>query len=148
MLLRPHPFTFKYMVEEGYMTEEQVEAYKAEADRLGCTFDKNKMINDSFVGADILISDFSSIVWQFFYQGKPIIYCMGDNDLSSDLQELVDVMYVAESYDDVKHYIAELSKGNDYLKADRQKVIDKYLKKYDNSADDIVEYIVKDFIEL
>ena len=44
--------------------------------------------------------------------------------------------------------MAELSKGNDYMKADRQKVIDKYLKKYDNSADDIVEYIVKDFREL
>ena len=148
MLLRPHPFTFKYMVEEGYMTEEEVEAYKAEADRLGAVFDKNKMINDSFMGADILISDFSSIVWQFFYQGKPIIYCLGDNNLSSDLKELVDVMYVAESFDDVKRYMAELSKGNDYMKADRQKVIDKYLKKYDNSADDIVEYIVKDFREL
>ena len=145
VLIRPHPFTYTYMISKGYMTEKEVEKFKSKAVENGVEFDKNKSVRDSFKDTDILVSDLSSIVWQFFYQGKPVIYCPCDIHLSGELSELVSATYIAENEDDIRNYIKEISSGNDYKKPERQKIIDKYINRFNDPVGEFIKYLIKDY---
>ncbi len=145
ILARPHPFTYTYMVSKGYMTEKEVEDFKNKAAENGVVFDTNKSVIDSFRGVDILVSDLSSIMWQFFFQGKPVIYCPCDIPLSDELNELTEAMYIAENVEDIKKYVNEIASGNDYKQEQRKKIIDTYLSKYSNPIEEFVNYLIKDY---
>lgn len=145
VVARPHPFTYTYMINNGYMTKKEVDEFKNNAIKNGVVFDKNKSVIDSFAETDILVSDLSSIIWQFFFQGKPVIYCPCDIPLSDELNELLKAMYIAENDDDIKKYVKEIASGNDFKKPDRQKIIDTYLSKFSNPVDNFVEYLINDY---
>ncbi|MBQ7707170.1 MAG: CDP-glycerol glycerophosphotransferase family protein [Lachnospiraceae bacterium] len=147
ILARPHPFTYTYMVNNGFMTEKDVEDFKKKALDNGVSFDENKSVIDSFKAADILVTDLSSIMWLFFFMGKPVIYCPCDYPLSDEVNKLIDAMYVAKNVEDIRTYIKEIISGNDYKKLDRQKFVDAYMKKNSDPAGAFVDYLVKDFSE-
>ena len=145
LIARPHPMTFPEMVRSGKMTEKEVEEYKEYVAKQGVILDKNKMIEDTFKETDILISDLSSILWLFFFTGRPIIYCPCKIKLSPDLQQLVDLMYVAESWEDVSGIIEKLLAGVDEMREKREEFIRDYFKKYSNPVESIMELIIDDY---
>ena len=57
------------------MTERDVENYKNSVKEHGASFDKNEIVGDTFRQTEILITDYSSIILEFFLSGKPVIYC-------------------------------------------------------------------------
>ncbi len=146
ILQRPHPLMFSNILKCNIMTEEQVDTYKNKCSANGIKFDTNKVIEDSFKETDILISDLSSILWLFFYTGKPIIYCPCDIELSEELTELIQYMYVAKSWEEVSKILEQLLQGNDIMKKEREKFLLERKNKYNDATENILEFIYKDYI--
>ncbi|MCR5293483.1 MAG: CDP-glycerol glycerophosphotransferase family protein [Eubacterium sp.] len=145
VIIRPHPLTYDHMVAIGRMTEKDVSDYQKRVAEKGVMVDDNKMIDDTFKNVDILISDISSVMWQFFFSGKPIIYCTNDIVVSKEFGEMSELTYKASSYDDIRKHLSGLLSGNDYMKAERQKYIDAYKEKYSNPTGRMIAYLIKDF---
>lgn len=145
VIIRPHPLTYDHMIATGRMTEKDVEEYKKRIEEKGVIVDTNKMINDTFKDVDILISDISSVMWQFFFSGKPMIYCTNDIVVSKEFGEMSELTYKASSYDDIRKCLTELLKGNDWMAEERRKYIEDYKKKYSDPAGKMVNFLIEDF---
>ena len=125
LVLRPHPLTFENAIKEGWMTQSEVEDYKKAVIECGAEFDKNKLIESTFVDTDILITDFTSAIITFYLSGKPIIYC-GDTNIKMTglFKKIIETSYVAKEWDEVVKYVFDIINGKDDLLEKRKEVID------------------------
>lgn len=146
LVLRPHPLTFQNALRDGKLTETEIRDYKSKLDRLGVSFDKNQLIEDSFLVTDVLITDFSSVLMPYFLTGKPIIYCAEiDNvDFTESFKRIIECSYVAKSWQDVMKYVSLLLNGDDPLKEKRIGIVEKMTECNKDSTKMILDYLVKD----
>ncbi|MDD5884127.1 MAG: CDP-glycerol glycerophosphotransferase family protein [Firmicutes bacterium] len=142
--IRPHPLTFQNAVREGKMSDEDVAMYKDRLAQAGIELDQNALIEKTFENTDVLITDFSSIIINFFLSGKPIIYC-GDTgiDFSETYQSIIDSSYIAHSWEEIETAIQDILAGNDYLKEKRLHAIER-IKGQGNAVENILNYLKND----
>lgn len=123
LTLRPHPLAFEKALQDGILSSNDIEKYKLTVVETGAKFDENKLVEDTLLSTDILITDYSSIIIEYFLTGKPIIYC---GDINVDFEEIyckmVKTFYVATSWEDVERYVDDLICGID-VKAEERKAI-------------------------
>lgn len=146
LVLRPHPLTFPNAVKNGKMTEENVNDYKNRVKSSGAVFDSNTFIEDSLFSTDILITDYSSIVWEYFILGKPIIYCTDtDIDFEEVYKKIAKVVYKANDWEEIKKITSMLLSGEDPMYSKRIKLVEEIVKENENATKRIIDYIVEDF---
>ena len=146
LVLRPHPLTFPNAVKNGKMTEAEVDDYKNKVKLSGAVFDSNAFIEDSLFATDILITDYSSIVWEYFILGKPIIYCTDtDIDFEEVYKKIAKVVYKANDWEDIKKITSMLLAGEDPMYSERIKLVKEIVKENENATKRIIDYIVEDF---
>jgi CDP-glycerol glycerophosphotransferase (TagB/SpsB family) len=144
-IFRPHPLIYDELMRSHIMTDEEWNDYLGELKSLGVIVDIESPIDDILKKTDILISDFSSMVMNFFMTGRPIIYYENGVPLNEDFLDIMKHNYVAYSWEDVEKYYDCISNGNDYLRAGRDRYIE---TKYGNSigsVDRIVDCICEDW---
>lgn len=141
--IRPHPLAFQNYIEKGMLTKTDVERYIRKLnDEENSRLDDNKDYRFSFGESDILVSDFSSLIIEFFMTGKPIIYC--GSKAAIPIDELLGCMYCTGSWEETVSYVNLLKRGLDPLKEKRDRLIEKlYPEK--NCGKRIVEFILDDF---
>lgn len=90
-IFRPHPQAFLEWNATGELSEKEANAYKERYHNLlNAKIDKQKEYLTTFYSSDIMITDISSIIAEYFLTGKPIIYCHKKdcfNDFSRKLSE-------------------------------------------------------------
>ena len=146
LVLRPHPMTFPNAVRNGKMTEEEVEEYKNKVKTSGAVFDSNVFIEDSLFSTDILITDYSSIVWEYFIFGKPIIYCTDtDIDFEEVYKKITKVVYKAGNWEEIKKITSMLLSGEDPMYSERIKLVKEIVDENANATKRIIDYIAEDF---
>lgn len=148
ILFRPHPMAFENYIKTGLMSQDQIDEYKRSVNELeNAAIDSQKDYLDTFWNSDILVTDISSVIVEYFLTGKPIIYC--DNDtapLDKFTTELSAGFYCVKSWDEIVSTIAELRDGKDRLYGKRQELIKKlYGDDIKHSSGKIVESILKDY---
>lgn len=146
IVFRPHPMMFTEFAQKGYMSQAEAETYLKELKTKGIIRSENGSVFCDFHDAEILITDFSSIILFFFLSGRPIIYAPLSVTFNEDYKSIIDVTYVANTWEEVLKYLKQIKSGNDYLKTDRDKVVKSFYEKHYGSADRIVGYLagVKD----
>lgn len=144
LIIRPHPLAFQNYVRIGKMSEEDVELYKKEVTGRGASFDSNKLIEDTFDEVGVLISDISSIIFTFFLSEKPIIYCDAHIPISPSFRSLLDGMYIAESWEDVKETYLKICAGDDRLMGKRHEIAEKIRKEHTGATERIKRILVED----
>jgi len=146
LVLRPHPLTFQNAIRLKKLTESEIDDYKLKLSEMGIIFDNNKLIEESFLNTDILITDFSSVLMSFFLTGKPIIYCATiDNvDFTDSFKDIIECSYIAKSWNDVMKYVSQLLNGEDPLKDKRNETIRKMADNNKQSTERILKYIIDD----
>ena len=145
LVLRPHPLAFQNAIREGNLSEEEVERYKEKALKMGVVFDENKQISDTLLKTDILITDFSSIVYEYFLTGNPIIYCSDLGvDLEPDYRKIANTFYIANSWSEVEALVENLLSGDDPNRSERFKIIQEITKNNTNATQRILDYILSD----
>lgn len=141
VVFRPHPMMFTEFVKKGYLTQTEADDYLALLKNNGIIKSVNGSVFDDFKDAEILITDFSSIIIFFFLSGRPIIYSPLDTDFNKDYTMIIDSAYVADTFEEVESYLKKIKNGDDSMKEKREKVIEIFYKKHHGSADRIINYL-------
>lgn len=144
-IFRPHPLMFDNFVKKGMMSEEDVIEYKTSLKDRGVKFSEGEQIEKDFMNTDILLTDYSSIIVEYFLTGKPIIYCKANYQMNEEYDNIMKGIYIANSWNEVMQYLGDLLKGVDPLKDERQRIIKEHFGDVKGAAKRIVERIVDDF---
>lgn len=143
-VFRPHPLTFSNFIKKGIMTEKEVNDFRNKCkESENIILDERKEYIDTFWSSDLLISDFSSVVLEYFVTGKPIIYCLSNvNMVYSDIgNKIMSTLYSVKNEKELVNQFIEWYKGNDKNKDARESVI-KNLD-VDNSSDRILNKLIE-----
>lgn len=144
IVMRPHPLTFDNLVKEGKMTKQEVAEYRNKLEQYEIELDKNALINDTFVKTDVLITDLSSIIIDYFLTGKPLIYCgSATMKLTEAYQTVIDHSYIAGSWGEVEKYIAGLAQGTDPMREKRLEAISR-VREGKDSVRKILDFLKAD----
>lgn len=142
LYIRPHPMLFDNMVLTGKMTNDEVEELKIKLKENNIKLLDECPIEYVLEKTDILISDISSIIPSFFMTCRPIIYCRSELNSNSEFEAMLDGIYVADSWEDVEHFISDIINGNDYLKEKRQSLIKSgAFRVHQNSSKKIADFL-------
>ena len=125
-LLRPHPLAFDNFIKNGEMTEQEVEEYKQQICHMdNVSLDKAQEYDATMWKSDVLISDISGIMPEYFVTGKPLIYCASNMllELAEHTRRMVEGCYVANTPEEMFGYLEQLAQGQDPLYETRQQII-------------------------
>lgn len=143
---RPHPMAFDNYIKENLMSIEDVEKLKKEyVETSNMVIDNQKDYVNTFWGTDVLITDISSMMMEFFVTGKPIIFCGTNMALDSLHKEVVDTLYRGTTWKEIEEALSHLKAGNDYLQEKRNQVIQKRFANMDKTSEKIVDAIENDY---
>lgn len=146
LAFRPHPMAFDNYVKENLMSVEEVEKLKKEyAETPNMIIDNQRGYVNTFWGADVLVTDISSMMMEFFVTGKPIIFCGTNMALDSLHKEVVETLYRGTTWQEVQEVLNQLKSGNDYLQEKRNQIIKKRFANMDKTSEKIVDAIEKDY---
>ena len=145
LVLRPHPLAFDNAVRLGRMTAKEVARYKEKVQESGAVFDENEIVGDTFEQTSILITDFSSIILEYFLSGRPVVYCTNINiDLSETYKYIAKGFYVVKNWEELKLQVGKLMNGTDELKDIRNALLQNLKKQHNGAVNRIIEFIVAD----
>lgn len=141
-VFRPHPMAFDNYLRNGLMSKNQIMSLKQDyEENSNMSIDGNQEYIDTFAGTDVLITDISSMMMEFFVTGKPIIFCGTNMALDCLHKEVVETLYFGNTWEEIKKTINELKQGNDFKKDMRRTVIRKYFENMKQTSDRIVDAI-------
>lgn len=144
-VFRPHPLLFGEIIDKKKMSQKEVDDYLCTITKIGVTYEKDIPLFDSMKNTDILITDHSSIIVQFFMTGRPVIYCESGFSLNDTYQKLKNGMYIVDTEEDFLYHANQLISGNDILKEKRKEVIDSGFIIHRQAIDNIINEIKRDF---
>lgn len=140
-IFRPHPMAFNHYIQKHFISKQELEEY-CESFENNRKLDTDWRYYETFWKSDVLISDVSSLLVEYFYTGKPIIFCPGEEKLNELGMELSKGFYIANSFDEIVKYLEMLKSGKDELKETRKEIIKKlYIE--ENASKKIAEVLLK-----
>ena len=147
LIFRPHPIMFNHFMDLKIMTKQQINKYiKSFPDNM--YYDTQGDYFKTFIDSDVLVTDWSSILLDYFILGKPIILC-GDNDetkYTKEMKKISNSSYKVSNWDELKEVLENLKAGIDPKKKSRTRFINEIKKTNDGRvAEKIVECIKNDF---
>lgn len=145
LTIRPHPLMLDELVRKNLISEEETKAYLKWITEKNIAWDTGSVINVALEDADVLVTDFSSIMVNYFVTGKPIVYCDKGIVLNEICEKMMACMYVAHDWNDVEMYLLKLSYGDDPLKKARLDLIQQEFADSKNAASKIADRIEADY---
>lgn len=123
-IFRPHPQAFINWKATGEFSEEQLEKYQKQYENHNnMKIDFRGEYLSTFYSSDCLVSDISSIMWEYFLTGKPIIYCHKKDCFNAYSRKLAEGFYWVKNWDELCSVLEMLKKGEDPLYEKRQQLI-------------------------
>ena len=144
-IIRPHPLMFSNFLKTGEMTEEEVTEFKLYCHNSdNVVLDESKSYSETFRNSDLLISDLSGIVPEYFITGKPIIYCHSNVDFeyTETINHLIHCCYEAFDSKDIERYVHELINQEDTMLQKRVEFIDTVFSNVQHNSANILESLV------
>lgn len=141
---RPHPLMWGEIQKEGLMSQEEVDEYKGRLRNCGIKHDQNTPINNALRKTDVLITDYSSLIIEYFLTGRPIIYCESTLEANEEFMMMKNDMYVVESESELKDNFGALIAGIDPAKKCRKDLIATEFNMHRDAVPRIVRAIKED----
>ncbi len=124
LVFRPHPQAFKEWNATGELPEAEASIYKQNFVGGNMHLDDSSNYFPTLYSSDCLITDKSAILLDYFCTGKPIIYCLSENNLHDRLfPEYMQGMYCVEKWEQVQQVLDQLRSGNDPLASVRESLV-------------------------
>lgn len=141
--IRPHPLMFTNFIKMGKMSEIEKDAYLNNANEAGISLSCNKFVEEDYRKANILITDFSSIIIMYMLTGKPIIYCESQIKFNESYSRLKEGMYIARNVDDVSRFVKMIISGKDPKKEIRKEIAKLLKEENKDATKNIVDCVMK-----
>ncbi len=129
LLIRPHPLMFHNFLSSGIMTQKEIDSFCSLCDEQNnISLDQEEEYIPSFWNSDVLVSDISGIIPEYFVTGKPIVFCSSkgiDWLFMPTIEEMMAGCYHADSFADIERILGDLQQGNDPLKETRAVLVRK-----------------------
>ena len=147
-IIRPHPLAFDNYISKGLWTEQEMKTFLEKIESsVNIELDQSGDYMLSLREADILISDFSSIVVEFFLLNKPIIY-MGNlsKTRATYIQNMEKSFYILKNWTEIETKLVELAKGIDRNIGIRKEAIEMFWKQMGvGVGEKIIKILIEDF---
>lgn len=98
--------------------------------------------------SDVLITDISGVMAEYFVMGKPVIYCAGNMHLTlaEHTARMLEGCYVVRSWEELKDTLLRLRQGMDPLEQRRRQLAREIYGSLDSTPSQaVVEEIAEDF---
>lgn len=114
MLWRPHPLLFGAIVNHGFMTKEELDAFIAEKTaQNNVILDQTGDYRTAFAVSDAIITDGTTFSFEYLLTGKPLMLTAHKLDQFYHWQEFGDAVYWAQNVDDIEAFLKNVSGGVD-----------------------------------
>lgn len=144
IIIRPHPLMFSHFLSRGVLSVSEYQNIINTIEGQGnMSLDVSADYLNSFEKADVLISDLSSLIVEFFITGKPIIYCGETTAFCPECQRMAEGFYIADDFATVRDSILSLHHDNDSLRENRKKIVFDVFKKSGSIGHDIADSIIE-----
>lgn len=145
-VFRPHPLMFGELMRQGIMTQAEIDEYLVHLNTIGILYDHDTTIYETFLKTDLLITDFSTIIIQFFLTKRPIIYCPSCIKLNDVLEKIQEGMYLADDAQTFLQTANDILHQNDYLQEKRLSIIsNKEFEGHREAVNNIITAIKQDY---
>ena len=144
-IIRPHPLMFSNFLKTGEMTEEEVTEFKLYCHNSdNVVLDESKSYSGTFWNSNLLITDFSGIVPEYFITGKPIIYCHSNVNFeyTDTVNHLIHCCYEAFDSNDIERYVHNLINQEDTMLQKRIEFIESFFPTVQNNSANILESLL------
>lgn len=122
-LFRPHPLMLSNLAATGEMPlEDQTLMIKRYESLPNTSINSSGDYQNVLLTSDILVSDMSSMMAEYFLTGKPIIYTHRENSFNDFGQRLSEGFYWANDEQELDRILDELIRGIDPLKEKRARL--------------------------
>lgn len=143
LIFRPHPMLFSHSLEVGRMSQQDVDGYLRNFQgRL--EYDAGKQYADNFWRSDVMLTDFSSVIMEYFLTGKPIVFCPSSIQINDFFRDILSVNYVAETWEEAENILSNLASGIDPYREAREKKAAAFLGDYPSVSKRILNAIAED----
>jgi CDP-glycerol glycerophosphotransferase (TagB/SpsB family) len=143
-IFRPHPLMFGELKNKQLASQTEIDEFLEKIKEYSIEYDHDTMMDQAIEKADLMITDYSSIIINYFLTGKPIIYCKAQYELNEEYSKIEKCMYVAKSKTDIQRYVEMLLSGNDPLKESRKKLIESYSNKHSGATKRITDILINE----
>ena len=142
LIIRPHPNMIPNYLYSGIITKSELNELEERISHSNnISFDSNEDYLVSFSEADILLADFTSLILEFFYTAKPILFCDNLWDATGDYLRIANTFYYCSSPTEAINTIRELS-HDDSKKEMRTKLLAELRPNNQNAAQAIRDELV------
>ena len=146
-LFRPHPLALQHFQQTGEMTAREAEAFTARCQALpNVQLDTEKEYAATFWGTDVMISDISGMIPEYFVTGKPLIFCASNMLLTPETStaRILAVSYIVNNREELAHCLEQLKAGIDPLKEKHAQLVQElYGEALSHPAAKITEHLAK-----
>jgi hypothetical protein len=123
-IFRPHPLCLQNFLRTGELTESDLKQMEMDFDNsLNMTLDRTGEYHDTFLTSDILVSDVSSMMLEYFGTGKPIVYTHRIDVFNELGRKLSEGFYWVNNSTELKITMEMLIAGNDPLRKKRKELM-------------------------
>lgn len=143
-VFRPHPMLFDNFLKNNYISKNEYdEIINMITSSSNMFYDNTSDYFETFINTDILISDNSSIIIEYLLTGKPMIYCFNKSEFvfNKPMNDLLDVNYVVNNWEELKQCLDDLTRGNDYKRDKRLELVERLKKENVGACKKIVDVI-------
>jgi len=146
---RPHPLCLTNFLQTGELTESELRQMEhAYSSSSNMTLDKNPDYQDTFLTSDVLVSDVSSMLVEYFATGKPIVYTHRVDVFNELGHKLAEGFYWVRSASELDETLKMLISGKDPLRQKREQLMKSLLfLSEDGAAMRIMEVLRSDFAD-
>lgn len=146
IIIRPHPLMFMHYINNNIVEPDYFEKLEDTFSKLGNIYlDKSSDYMDSLNKADIFLSDYTSLLVEYFISGKPVIYSGSLKPFNYKTKKMCKGFYNLNKWEQIETKIRQLRSGIDPLSSLRKKLFPEIIKDYGNASRNILETLIKDF---
>lgn len=148
LIIRPHPLMFINYLSTGFMSQQEIDELKKRVDDAeNISWDNNKDYLLTFEKCDLLISDFSSLVIEFYATNKPIIYCNDTGGFNYIGKKMEKGLYLVKNSEELISNLDFLVKNYDIHFDYNSTIISKFIKNKSNIGENIKNVISENYLK-
>ncbi len=141
-VFRPHPLMYKFILDSGFMSKEEIDSYINEWSSFAIFSNGGDYIN-LFNESYGMITDCGSFLTEYFISEKPVIHLVSEQfNPNNTVKEIDKTYYTAHNTEELNSYLNDvILNKNDYKKEQRLELLKK-LNLKSNAAENIINDIV------